>query len=348
MEKGRCSVCVTGGAGYIASSLVKKLLGEGYIVHATLRNLNDSTKVQLLRSFCGAEERLKLFEANMYKPEQFEAAIQGCEFVFHVATPLLHTEGYKHTNRVDATVDAARSIATACIRSRTEFMDETCWTPLNFSTPYDNETLEVRTDHIQSNNRGFDFQMRKTALVNSLGDYTRAKTLAEKELLSFGSGNAGEMEVVTLPCGLVGGDGLVPYLSTTSAVFLAQLTNDELALNSLNFLQQLLAKIPVVHIEDVSNAHIFCMKEASMTGRFLCANGYVSTAEIASYYQQKYPELSIKKEHFECPKYETKWASNLLAEKGFQYQYDWQKVLDDCITCARKTKYGVFKDFHLI
>ncbi|KAL0290809.1 UNVERIFIED_CONTAM: putative anthocyanidin reductase [Sesamum calycinum] len=345
MEKGRCSVCVTGGAGYIASSLVKKLLGEGYIVHATLRNLNDSTKVQLLRSFCGAEERLKLFEANMYKPEQFEAAIQGCEFVFHVATPLLHTEGYKHTNRVDATVDAARSIATACIRSRTvrrliytasvmaasplkddgsgfkEFMDETCWTPLNFSIPYDNEILE---------------------------DYTRAKTLAEKELLSFGSGNAGEMEVVTLPCGLVGGDGLMPYLSTTSAVFLAQLTNDELALNSLNFLQQLLAKIPVVHIEDVSNAHIFCMKEASMTGRFLCANGYVSTAEIASYYQQKYPELSIKKEHFECPKYETKWGSNLLAEKGFQYQYDWQKVLDDCITCARKTEYGVFKDFHLI
>ncbi|KAL0309311.1 UNVERIFIED_CONTAM: putative anthocyanidin reductase [Sesamum radiatum] len=320
MEKGRCSVCVTGGAGYIASSLVKKLLGEGYIVHATLRNLNDSTKVPLLRSFLWAEERLKLFEANMYKPEQFEAAIQGCEFVFHVATPLLHTEGYKHTNRVDATVDAARSIATACIRSRTvrrliytasvmaasplkddgsgfkEFMNETCWTPLNFSIPYDNEILEVRINHIQSNDRGFDFLMRKTGLVNSLGDYTRAKTLAEKELLSFGSDNAGEMEVVTLPCGLVGGDGLMPYLSTTSAVFLAQLTNDELALNSLNFLQQLLAKIPVVHIEDVSNAHIFCMKEASMTGRFLCANGYVSTAEIAIYYQQKYPELSIKKE----------------------------------------------------
>ncbi|KAL0373788.1 UNVERIFIED_CONTAM: putative anthocyanidin reductase [Sesamum radiatum] len=266
MEEGRCSVCVTGGAGYIASALVKKLLCEGYTVHATLRNLNDSTKVQLLRSFCGAEERLKLFEADIYKPEEFEAAVKGCEFVFHVATPLLHTEGYKHRNRVDATVDAARSIATACIRSRTvrrliytasvmaasplkddgsgfkELMDETCWTPLNFSIVYSNEFLE---------------------------DYTRAKTLAEKELLSFGSDHAGEMEVVTLPCGLVGGESLMPYLSGSLTVFLAQITNDELALNSLKFVQELLAKIPVVHIEDVCNAHIFCMKEASMNGRFL-------------------------------------------------------------------------------
>ena len=32
-------VCVTGGSGYIASCLIKKLLEKGYTVHATLRNL---------------------------------------------------------------------------------------------------------------------------------------------------------------------------------------------------------------------------------------------------------------------------------------------------------------------
>ncbi|OMO79655.1 NAD-dependent epimerase/dehydratase [Corchorus capsularis] len=83
-----------GGAGFIGYWLVKKLLEKGYTVHATLRDLEDKSKVGLLKSLPGAEIRLVLFEADIYiyiyNPHQFEKAIQGCEFVFHVATPLQH------------------------------------------------------------------------------------------------------------------------------------------------------------------------------------------------------------------------------------------------------------------
>ncbi|KAG0493867.1 hypothetical protein HPP92_004861 [Vanilla planifolia] len=50
--------------------------------------------------------------------EEFEAAIHGCEFVFHVATPLFPNPGdtqYKDTT--EASLAAARSIMSACERS---------------------------------------------------------------------------------------------------------------------------------------------------------------------------------------------------------------------------------------
>ncbi|XP_073141950.1 NADPH HC-toxin reductase 1-like [Henckelia pumila] len=332
MEEATCTVCVTGGGGFLASALVKKLLNEGYTVHATVRKLDDHPKIDILKSFHGAATRLKLFVADIYKPEEFEEAIRGCEFVFHVATPLLHSPGFKHDNTVDATVASARSIASLCIGSGTvrrliytssvaaasplkddgisgykEFMDETCWTPLDLtSNPYTNTYVQ---------------------------EYTKSKTLAEKEILRSGDG---KIEVVTLGCGLIGGGTLMPSTPGSVLTILALLTNDESAYNALKFLQELLAKVPIVHIEDVSDAHIFCMKEDSISGRFLCANGYVSIAEMASYYQTKYPEFSIKKDRFECLKRETKWVSTLLSERGFEYKCGWKMVLDDCVSYAKE------------
>ena len=53
----------------------------------------NESKVGLLRGLPNAETRLVLFEADVYNPSEFESAIQGCEFVFHVATPMMHQNG---------------------------------------------------------------------------------------------------------------------------------------------------------------------------------------------------------------------------------------------------------------
>lgn len=50
----------------------------------------DASKVGMLKGLPNAESRLFLFEADVYKPDSFGLAIEGCEIVFHMATPLLH------------------------------------------------------------------------------------------------------------------------------------------------------------------------------------------------------------------------------------------------------------------
>ncbi|XP_014491489.2 anthocyanidin reductase ((2S)-flavan-3-ol-forming) [Vigna radiata var. radiata] len=332
MESGRKKgkVCVTGGGSYLGSLMVNMLLEKGYTVHSTLRNLNDESKIRLLKGFPDAEERLVLFEADIYRPQEYESAIQGCEIVFHVATPYQHQLDSQFKNTTEAAVEGVRAIVRHSIKSGTvrrviytasvvaasplkddgaagfkDFIDETCWTPLDLS-------LDLHKGYVNS------------------------KTEAERELLSYGSNENGRgLEVVSLACGLVGGDTLLSYTPSSVSLLLSPLQDNEATYQSLKFLEDLIGKIPVVHIHDVCEAHIFCAETPSINGRFLVASSFSSTADLANYYLQTHPQFHLKK-YLGGPKRDIKWASTKLTDKGFVYKHDLKMILADCIKCAKR------------
>lgn len=87
---------VTGGSGFIAIHLVNQLLQAGYNVHTTVRDLNNTRKVQPLRSLQEKYPgKLELFEADLLKPGSFEPAMKDCSVVHHVASPFLMAEKIK-------------------------------------------------------------------------------------------------------------------------------------------------------------------------------------------------------------------------------------------------------------
>ncbi|KAJ0250664.1 Epimerase domain-containing protein [Hirschfeldia incana] len=88
MNGGGRVVCVTGASGYIASWIVKLLLLRGYTVKATVRDPKDQKKTDHLLALDGARERLQLFKASLLEEGSFEHAIDGCEAVFHTASPV--------------------------------------------------------------------------------------------------------------------------------------------------------------------------------------------------------------------------------------------------------------------
>ncbi|XP_050228303.1 putative anthocyanidin reductase [Mercurialis annua] len=330
-------VCVTGGSGYIGSWLINKLLHKGYIVHATLRNLKDESKVELLKSFPNAETNLVLFEADLERTNDFEEAIHGCEYVFHVATPTQHNpQSSQYKDKVEATVAGAKNIVEACIRSKTvkrliytasvmaasplnedghsfkSCMDESCWTPFDLSFSYGN-------DYVMG--------------------YTKGKTLAEKEILKYNNMelDGAKFEVVTLACGLVGGDTVLSYLPITIEVICSQILESLFGYNhGLRFMQQVLGSIPMVHIDDVCEAHIFCMENPEVNGRFLCAVANPTSRDIALYFQQHHPQFKIQDSFMGETEGEIKLDSSKLSKLGFVYKYDLKTILDESLECVKR------------
>lgn len=126
--------------------------------------------------------------------------------------------------------------------------------------------------------------------------YFKWKTLSEKELMSFNEMEDSNLEVVSLACGLVGGDTLLPYGPVSLLVMISQLKDDPGLYMGLQYLEDLLGTVPLVHIDDVCNAHIFCMEKPSMKGRFLCAAASATTNELADYMQENHSKCKISKE----------------------------------------------------
>ena len=79
-------VLVSGGSGYIAGFLIRQLVTEGWMVHATVRSLDKEAAVRRLLAVDNS--RLKFFAADLNADAGWAEAMAGCGFVAHLASPL--------------------------------------------------------------------------------------------------------------------------------------------------------------------------------------------------------------------------------------------------------------------
>ncbi|KAI4306728.1 hypothetical protein L6164_029981 [Bauhinia variegata] len=110
-------VCVTGASGYIASWLVKLLLQRGYTVKASVRDPNDPKKVDHLLKLEGAEDRLHLFKADLLEEGSFDPIVEGCEGVFHTASPCFLDAKDPQVELIDPAVKGTLNVLKSCAKS---------------------------------------------------------------------------------------------------------------------------------------------------------------------------------------------------------------------------------------
>ncbi|RAL37000.1 hypothetical protein DM860_003922 [Cuscuta australis] len=275
------TVCVTGGSGFIASWLIKDLLRRGYTVNATVRFPKDPKKIDHLVSLEGAKERLKLMKADLMEEGSFDAAIAGCEGVFHCASPFfLHDTPDPQAELIDPAVKGTLNVLgsaarTPSVRRAVLTSSEAAIafnrTPRTADTVVD-ETWWSDPDHCKENEMW----------------YVLSKTLAEKaawDFVQLKSGGA-RFDLVSINPPCVIGPMMQPSLNQSCANVLSLINGGETYPN---------VAYGWVHVRDVVEAHILAFEKREANGRYYVAERSANPPQLINILAQLYPNLKFPK-----------------------------------------------------
>jgi dihydroflavonol-4-reductase len=243
-------VLVTGASGYLGCEIVGQLLARGYDVRGTTRDVAKAKADGYVTGLDGASDRLRLFEAELMSPGAYDAAVEGCERVIHLASPFAVTVGDPQRDLVDPAVEGSISVLEAAARTGT-----------------------VKRVVLTSSMAAITDSPDGTVISEEIWNpYYYSKAEAERAAWGFVEhANPGFDLVVTNPAYALG-PSLIPSLNESSR-WLVSLTNGETpAILDL--------QLPAVDVRDVAEAHIRAMESPSASGRYLLLAGVRSSRQV--------------------------------------------------------------------
>ncbi|CAI9278972.1 unnamed protein product [Lactuca saligna] len=277
-------VCVTGASGFIASWLVKFLLQRGYTVHATVRSLDDPKKTQHLLAFDGAKERLSLFEANLLEEGSFESAVNGCQCVFHTASPIMFPVSGQQAQVLDPALKGTLNVLKSA--AKVPSLKRVVLTSSIAAVVCGVKPLEsgVVVDETWFSDPEICEQQELW--------YPLSKTLAENAAVEFSKNNG--LELVVINPGFVIGPILQQTLNISSEGFIGLIeTGKEIFPDGIYAL---------VDVRDVAEAHILAFENPEANGRYLIVADVYHSSDIMKIINQNYPAL-VSSERFKDIKY---------------------------------------------
>lgn len=284
------TVLVTGGTGYVAGWCIVRLLEQGYDVRTTVRSLS---KEGALRAAIATQvepgDRLHLHAADLLSDDGWAAALEGCDYVLHVASPLSSEDpsdpesliapardGALRVLRLAAVAGVQRVVMTSsCAAASTRLnapdslTDETLWTDL--SDP-------------------------------RLNAYRRSKVLSERAAWDFMTTYDGPMTLTTvLPAAIFG-----PVLS------LATLGSVQVIGRMLEGRMPGLPKVAleVVDVRDLADLHLAAMTAPEAEGeRFIASGEALWMTEMAATLRTSLGEQASKVPTRRLPDVVTRFAA---------------------------------------
>ena len=258
------TVLVTGGSGFIATHCILSLLNAGHEVRTTIRNSSRESTLRGLLQAGGADPgaRLKVFLADLEQDAGWPAAVTGCDFVLHVASPFpSHVPQHEDELIVPAREGALRVLRASCDAGVKRVVLTSSFAAIGYGHP--------------PQSAAFDESYWTNLSGPGVTAYAKSKTLAERAAWEFVNGAGGRLELsVVNPVGVFG-PALGEDTSTSIYIIKRMMEGSIPGMPKLSF--------GVVDVRDVVDLHLLAMTHPAARGeRFLAIGGEaVSMIEIA-------------------------------------------------------------------
>ena len=257
MEK----VLVTGGSGYIGLHCISLLLKEGYAVRTSLRSMERKKEIlEALSGLIKNDESLEFCELDLMRDEGWDAAVKGCSYVLHVASPVYE----KNMQDENSFIQPAKEGLLRALKPAIKYKIKRF----------------VMTSSIAAITQGHEDKEIDESFWSVIDEntlpYIKSKTYAEKAMWDYMNQieKTKKIEVCTINPSFVFGPSLTYDMGASNLLIRALLVGKLPALAKIQF--------NVVNVLDVAKAHVLALKSDSAAGqRFIVSEKALWLSDIA-------------------------------------------------------------------
>lgn len=268
-------VLVTGANGYVASWLVKRLLDDGISVHAAVRDPQNDKKVGHLKELAlNSKGSLKFFKSDLLTSNSYKEAMEGCEVVFHTASPFVLDVKDPQKDLVDPAVKGTENV----LNSANE-------TPTVKRVVLTSSCSSIYTDAIdcrKAPNGTITEDVWNTTASLDYNPYAFSKTMAEKKAWEMNKEQS-NWELVTINPSFVMGPALNPGATTSESLTILKQVGDGTMKMGIPKMG-----IGVVDVRDVADAHFNAGYLPHAQGRYITSAHNTDFLEMGQALLPKY------------------------------------------------------------
>ena len=242
-------VLLTGISGYIGNHCAVELLKNGYSVRGSVRSFLKKEKViEAITKEIDPKDNLEFCELDLLEDKGWDKAMEGCEFVLHVASPFINIEPKDENEYIRPAVDGTMRALKAAKKAGVKRVVLT------------SSMVSMLEDADKSIN--IDYNSWTNVKAKNVSAYAKSKTLAERSAWDFVKNQNKEnpMELSVVNPGPVFGPSLSGNLEGASMGM---------------FKNMILGKVPMVpkssinmsDVRDVAKIHVLALENKNANGK---------------------------------------------------------------------------------